>query len=332
MTVKWGIIGVGGIGSAYVQAMQNSQLAQLVAVADTDPVRAKEFAESQACDAFENAESMLEKASLDAVLICTPPVSHGQIAVPFLRAKVPVLCEKPFTITTDEAKELIAEADRNGVLISMASKFRFVDGVLAAHELVRDGGLGTELVFKNAFLGTVDMRNRWNADATVSGGGVLIDNGTHSLDIAQFLLGPIARLSAQVGESQQGLDVEEAARIHFKTHSGAEGTIDLSWNENGGDRPFLEIQGTRAKIAAGWKETTHTDHTTGKSHVCAGGYSKFGALQGQIDDFSTAVTGGAPSRCQPDDAIQAVRVVNAAYQSIREGRAVDLDAPKTASR
>ena len=329
MTVKWGIIGVGGIGSAYVQSIRNSPHAELTALAETDATRRAEVADAEGCRGYATAEEMRAAGGIDAVLICTPPASHGEIATPFLEAGVPVLCEKPFTITNEEAEELVATARRHGTLLGMASKFRFVDGVLAAHELVAEGKLGDRLKFTNRFLGAVDMRNRWNSDATVSGGGVLIDNGTHSLDIARFLLGPIASLEVKVGEQKQGLDVEEAVDISFETHGGARGQIALSWNENGGDLPFLEIEGTKGSIAAGWKSAIHFDKESGEKRTCAGGYGKFVALQGQIDDFSAAIREGVPSRCQPEDAIEAVRMINAAYRSIREGGPVQIPAPST---
>ena len=194
--LKFALIGTGGIAQTYAQAFQASDCCNLVAVADVNKDSAKAFAEPFAAKSYGDYKSLAENSEIDAVIVSTPPNTHPEIAMFFMRRGVHVLCEKPLCLSVAEAKEMIACAEESGVVFTMATKFRYCADVVKAKAILASGVLGEVIQFENAFTAKVDMSKRWNSKAEISGGGVLMDNGTHSVDIIRYFLGTISDVLA----------------------------------------------------------------------------------------------------------------------------------------
>src|SRR3989442_13018892 len=125
------------------------------------------------------------------------------------------------------------ESSRNtGVKMTMASKFRFVQDVVLAKALVTSGILGDIVLIENVFTSRVDMSKRWNSDPSISGGGVLIDNGTHSVDLISYFLGPLAEINVNEGNSGLDLPVELAEHVFVVSSVGILGAFEISWYMN----------------------------------------------------------------------------------------------------
>ena len=210
--IRFGTIGCGRIADSHLTALAAVPGAVLTAVAEVRASAGAAVAECYACRHFERLDDPELIGLVDAVIIATPPVSHFEIARHFLRAGVSVLCEKPLTLLADQAAELVDTAADRRLTLMMASKFRYVDDLIKAKVILESGALGRVVLYENSFCAPVSMAERWNADPRVSGGGVLIDNGSHSVDIARYLLGPIRAVSAQPGARIQPLEVEAAGR------------------------------------------------------------------------------------------------------------------------
>ncbi|HYO25030.1 MAG TPA: Gfo/Idh/MocA family oxidoreductase, partial [Lacipirellulaceae bacterium] len=202
---RFGLVGTGAIAQAYVQAFAKSEQVELAAVADCRLDAAEAMAASAGCQAFASAEAMAEGAALDAVIVCTPPATHRDICCDLLDRGLHVLCEKPLAITSASAREMIDAAEARGLVFTMASKFRYVADVTRAKEFIAGGLIGEVVLFENVFTGRVDMTQRWNSDPRIAGGGVLIDNGTHSVDITRYCLGGLAEIQAMEGHRIQDL-------------------------------------------------------------------------------------------------------------------------------
>ncbi|TAM86001.1 Gfo/Idh/MocA family oxidoreductase, partial [bacterium] len=228
--LRFAIVGTGGIAKSYEAAFAGFNRARLVAACDINLAASVAFAERVGATPYVSFEEMAATEQLDAVIICTPPCSHEAIAVYFLNRGIAVLCEKPLTISVPSAKRILAAARSSGSLFTMASKFRYVADVRRAREMAHSGEIGDIVLIENAFTSRVDMSKRWNSDAKLSGGGVLIDNGTHAVDILRYFLGALTDVQIFEAKRIQGLAVEDTVRLFVRSASGVIGTTDLSWS------------------------------------------------------------------------------------------------------
>jgi predicted dehydrogenase len=316
--IKFGLIGAGGIAQAYAQAFETCADARIVAVADVRTEAAQALAERLRSQAYDSYQALGERTDLDAVIVCTPPASHLEVCLYFLERKLHVLCEKPLSINVQSAHTMLEAAARVGVILTMASKFRYVEDVIRAKSIVASGILGTLVLFENAFTSRVDMSARWNSNPAISGGGVLIDNGTHSVDLMRYFLGPLAEVQVVEGKPIQGLPVEETVRIFVRSVGGVMGSIDLSWSIDKQLDSFINIYGSHGTISVGWKESKYRQSTSRDWVIFGKGYDKTQAFRNQITNFARAVRGEESLLITAHDALASVEVIEAAYAALHQ--------------
>lgn len=315
--VSLGLVGAGRIASTYAEILADSQVARVVGVADPVPEAARAAAERLGCPSFSSHEQLAEATAPDAVVVCSPPATHVEIGTWFLDRGIAVLCEKPFAIDEAGARALQDAADRNATVVTMAAKFRFAEDVVKAKHILESGVLGDVILFENAFTSRVDMSGRWNADPEVAGGGVLIDNGTHSVDIVRYFLGPIAEVMAVEGKRAQGLAVEDTARLFLRSVAGVIGTVDLSWSLDKSLDHYVWIYGSEGELRVGWRSSEFRQVSNPSWVTFGSGYDKVGAMGGSVENFCNAVTGREPLVITVEDAVASVSVVERAYESMR---------------
>jgi predicted dehydrogenase len=325
--LRFGLVGAGAIAQAYAQAFATSKEAELVAVADVSEPAARTMADAYGCKPFTSYRAMANAVKLDAVIVCTPPIVHTEICVYFLQKKVPVLCEKPLATNGVSARTIIDAAKRAGVKFTMASKFRYVEDVIKAKAIVTAGLLGDIVLFENAFTSRVDMANRWNARPEISGGGVLIDNGTHSVDLVRYFLGPVADVQVVEGKRSQGLTVEDTVRIFVRSTTGVLGSIDLSWSINKEQDSYINIYGSQGTLWIGWKESKYRQSGARDWVVFGKGYNKVQAFRSNIDNFAKAIRGEEALLISAEEALASVDVIEAAYADLRRNHWVAVGAP-----
>jgi predicted dehydrogenase len=318
------MVGAGRIAQTYAQAFKTVVHAELVAVADTRLDAADALASGMNCRSFDTHQRMAEEAELDAVIICTPPATHAEVGCYFLDRKLHVLCEKPLSIDSASARLMLSTARANGVLLTMSSKFRYVDDVVRAKSVMASGLIGDVIHFENTFAAHVDMGNRWNCNPSISGGGVLIDNGTHSVDIMRYFLGPIAEVYVVDGKRIQGLPVDETVHMVVRTTTGVTGSVDLSWTINK-DASYISIYGSRGTISIGWTESKYREVSRSEWVVFGNGYDKIQAFRSLIDNFALAACGEQQLLISAEDALASVSVIESAYRSLRQNRWMSIN-------
>jgi len=195
--------------------------------------------------------------------------------------------------------------------------------------LIRAGILGTPVFFENTFASWLDVSKRWNADPKVSGGGVLIDNGTHSIDIARYLLGPITEVMAWQGRQVQTIPVEDTAHISLRAGDGVTGTIDLSWSVQKDRESYVDVYGTEGMLSIGWRGSRYRQNRATSWVAFGKGYDKLASFCGQLRNFIGCCRGAEAPLITSEDAVASVCAIEAAYASVKAGawRPVAADEP-----
>lgn len=327
--LRLAIVGCGRIAQAYVQALARVPALRVVAAVDPDVASAQAVArQAGAVPAVPDLAAMAAAGiAADVALVLTPPSTHEALATALLDRGIHVLCEKPLATSSRSAVRMLAAARRAGRVLMMGSKFRYTPDVAAARRLVEAGAIGRVLLYENVFCSRVEMAGRWNADRATAGGGVLIDNGSHAVDIARFLLGPLARVLVQFGAQVQPLDVEDTARVSFETEAGAIGSIDLSWSLHKELPCYVSLHGSEGTIEVGWRESRWRRRGETAWQTFGRGYDKVEAFAAQLEDLVRTVQGRAAPVIGDEDALASVQVIDAAYRSARERAWCSIAAP-----
>jgi predicted dehydrogenase len=319
VTLRFGLVGAGNIAQAYLELFESLEGAAIVAVADRRAEVAQAAAARAGAGAYATVEELLDAVAPDALIVCTPPDTHPDVALAAIARRVAVLCEKPLATRIEPAQTMIAAANAAGVPCTVATKFRFVDDIVRAQEIVSSGAIGDLIQLENRFASRVDMRTRWNSVPAVSGGGVLIDNGTHSVDIARAFLGPIHEVLVVEGPRVQHLPVEDTVQVLLRAASGATATIDLSWSYDHSTDAYLELYGSEGVLRVGWHGSERRGNDTDAWTRFGEGYDKLACMRAQVANFCAAVRGDEPMRITDADAIASVQVIDACYRSLAAG-------------
>ena len=193
--IRIGIIGIGIIARAHYEGILKNESAVLTAICDTEPQQMEKFCtemKADSCGRFVNYRELMESGLVDAVLICTPPVSHCQIAVCAAEHKIHVFCEKPIAMNKEEAELMEKAAKENQIVAMVGFAFRYIPAVQYIKSLIDGGKLGKLRMFRGAFyanrLAPEDHPLEWRHREELAGSGVLSDLGSHVVDLAHYLL------------------------------------------------------------------------------------------------------------------------------------------------
>jgi predicted dehydrogenase len=316
--LRFGIVGAGRIAGSYAQAFQSTRNAKLIVVADSHLQAAEALAKNFGCEYCGSHSALLDRDDVDAVIVATPPQTHGSICLDLLGGEIPVLCEKPVSIDAETARHIQRTARENRVAFTMASKFRYAEDVVRAHNIVNSNILGDIVLFENTFMSFVDMSARWNANPAVSGGGVLIDNGTHSVDIMRYFIGPLTSIHVVTGMRLQKLPVEDTVHVTVRSQAGATGRMDLSWSINKRCDDYIAIYGCNGTLRVGWSGSYYRQGDSASWVQFGKGYDKAQAFRDQIENFSASVQGLERLVIDAADAVASVDAISAGYRAMEE--------------
>ena len=236
MIPSLGFLGAGWIGRSRMSSIAASGLACVVAVADADPAVADAAAAEVGARAVDADALLAGDLDLDGLVIATPSALHAEQAIFALARGMAVFCQKPLGRTADECTAVVAAARAADLLLGVDLSYRFVEGVRRMREVVAAGGIGrpyaAELVFHNAY----GPDKPWFLDPALSGGGCVIDLGTHLVDLGlEVLARPevehvTARLFRRGRPLEPGSDgVEDHGMLRIDLAGGATCSVACSW-------------------------------------------------------------------------------------------------------
>jgi predicted dehydrogenase len=220
---------------------------------------------------------------------------------------------------------MMQTAARTGRQLLLATKFRHVPDLIVARELVASGTIGDPLAFEIDFSSRVDMVGRWNSRRSVSGGGVIIDNGCHAFDVVGFLFGPVTRVHATRLRPAQQLAVEDSVTVMVEVTKGLIGRIDLSWSHATQRETYLMVHGTEGSIDVGWRQSRVRLIGQEPRPLPVGVYDKHASHVAMMNALLAVVSGKRRPWISPGECLRTVAAVEASYHSLRSGGWVPVD-------
>lgn len=327
--LRTGIIGAGWIGRRHAETIGQHADAEVSAVCDVDPERAAQVAGLSDALVFSDWRQMLDSAALDALWICTPPLTHAAPAVAALDAGLPLYLEKPVARTLGDAAEIVAAAARGTTVCTVGYQWRAVEVLGELHRALAGQTVGC-LVGQS--VGGTESRP-WFLDRA-AGGGNLLERGSHHIDLARVLAGEVAavqaagstvRLAPRLAGAAGDIDDAVSVLLHFT--SGAVGTIVIAWTSD--DLPgryLVEVTAPDASLRLDLDPDFRLSGVSGGSAVT--GVSLSQPFERSVDRFIAAVRAGDPEGvlCTPADAARTLAVAVAAEEALATGRTVPVPA------
>ena len=255
--MNFAVIGLGSFGIKRAQAIKNSKIANLLSIYDTSIEnlnKAKEILKVSAS----SYDEILKDKKIEVVCVCTPNKFHKEIIIDSLNAGKNVFCEKPFVRNVGEAQEILEVTKKSKGTFQLASNHRFFESVMYAKKLVDEGTIGKVLNF-NGRIGHDGerLKDSWFWKKEISGGGTLLDNGCHLLDLSRLFVGNFVSGKGQTSNVYwKNIEVEDTASGIFRTEDGRTATIFCSWRLFSGYF-FFEINGSDGYINVDGRFDTH---------------------------------------------------------------------------
>ena len=330
-----GIIGAGLQGGRRAPVLTKFPNTKLVMVADDHLDATQRLAGSMGCEATDRWEEIIERPDIDVVMVCTPPNLHKAMSIAAMNRGKHVLCEKPLARTLKEAEDMLSSARANGVTLKCGFNHRHHPGIKKAREWIDSGVIG-ELNFIRCVYGICGRpgyEQEWRADPNVVSGGQLMEQGIHAIDLFRWFLGEFYEVTGFTSTNFWDISpLEDNAFALLRTHKGQIASLHSSltqWKnvftlEIFGHDGYIIVDGlgggySTEKATLGKKAffEPFKDETT----EFRGGDTSW---HEEMKEFLSAIEEKREPLGNGNDGLEALRLVNAVYQSVRDGGTVKL--------
>ncbi len=350
-SIKTGIIGCGGIARRHAAAYAALSNSDLVAVCDTQAERAAQFAQRYGAKAYTDPATMLRDSGVQAVSICTPHPFHPALLILAAEHGVDAITEKPMGIELEDCDRAVAAARKAGTRQAVIFQRRFWPASMRLRRAIDAGKLGTPVLgsctVRFSRPPAYYQRDAWRGKWATEGGGVLVNQAVHAIDMFQWYMGPIASLSGHWANlTHPYIEVEDTAVATLRFQSGALGTIECSvspnktnfsfariaiYGSNGGwatvtEQPegrvglndVWEIPGEEEEGKRRYQEEMAADEYMFES--ASGGRPVTSYHQLQIEEFLNAIQEHREPLVNGEEGRKSVEIIQAIYRSGRSGQ------------
>jgi UDP-N-acetyl-2-amino-2-deoxyglucuronate dehydrogenase len=342
----FGIIGAGAVAEVHARAIDTIMEAELIGVYDHNPDKTIAFSRTFNCEAFETAEELCNDDRIDMVCICTPSGLHLEPSLAAINAGKHCIIEKPLETNLERYDKIINAGIKHNVMISGIFPMRFSKVNIELKKAI-DGGRFGKLVMGDAYIKWYRSPEyykdvKWRSSMVSSGGGAVMNQGIHSVDLLRWFMGKVEAVCAFTGLlGHKGLEVEDVAAATLRFANGAIGVIEASTAVSPGFYRKIEILGTRGSVVIEeekiltWKFDEETDADDKIREKFSGNNSSGGGVSDpraisdighlrQLLDIIKAVDNGHPPAIDGMEARKAVELVLAIYASAKNKRIVYL--------
>lgn len=342
-TIRHAIVGCGGIGPHHARAIAELKNSRLAVACDIIPDRADKLAgQTEGCEALHSFEALLARNDIDLVHVCTPSGMHADQAVAVLESGKHVITEKPMDVTLAACDRLIAAAEASDFLTTCVFQNRFLSLTEKVKDAVDEGLLG-KLTMGDAYIKWYRAQSyydsgEWRATWDLDGGGCLMNQGVHYVDLLQWYMGPVKSVYAICDTVAHDIEVEDVAAAVLRFENGAIGVIEGTTAAAPGLDWRIEVHGDAGSVTVKNGNIEHwrfldkeLDNQPPKDDIAelkaAGADPQSLPAQAhtrQIELMCEAIRGNGEVPIQVREARKAVEIINAIYESNRRGEQVTL--------
>ncbi|MGI6247835.1 MAG: Gfo/Idh/MocA family protein [Acutalibacteraceae bacterium] len=342
--VGYAVLGL-GVGRAHARAVLNSPNGKLVAVCDLIPEKLEKAKEEYGdILTYTDFEEMLKNPEIEIISVALPSGMHADFAVRAMEAGKHVLVEKPIDITVEAAQKIIDACKRTGKKAGVIHQNRFNAVMKPMKEAIDSGRLG------KIFLGTFAVKwyrtqeyydtGGWRGTWSMDGGGSLMNQAIHTVDLMQWLMGDVESVTSNMGIFSHDIETEDMTASLIKFKSGASATFVSSTSVYPGLGTNIQVYGTKGSIEVEgerlelWRledededkgEAMMEMYGAGNNAPTSPDPTKVFGHATQVNDIIDAVLFDREPLIVPSDAIKSVKIANAIYESARTGKTVYLD-------
>jgi UDP-N-acetyl-2-amino-2-deoxyglucuronate dehydrogenase len=341
-TIRFAIVGAGSIARHHAESIRRHPDAQLVAIADNSLDRAQALAEEAGStpQLFTDYEELLKLADIDVVCVCTPSGAHSEVTIAAAQAGKHVLCEKPLDIHADGMTAMINACREHDVKLGCVFQRRLMPAMLHAHKAIREGKIGRP-VLGNAYLKYYRSpeyykSGGWRGTWKLDGGGALMNQGVHGVDLIQYLMGDVESVFAYSAALSREIEVEDTAVVALKYKSGAFGIIQGTTSVYPGQETRFELHGDQGTIEFGdegikqwifkgtvepapqYEDTLGLSSSSNPSQISTAGHYFY------VDDMIQAIRDNREPHVNGEEARKPVDLILAIYESARLGKEIKL--------